>query len=190
MKKMESASLYIHHQEMLRRNADLLHDKIEMKYLNDIMAEENLEAFNKKFSVFKGEVLSLISATLKFKENILDEIEKQDNIEILYNSYITELIADDVLKKIKVVNNDDTNDIEVSALFIAIGRIPETQNFAKIIELDSNGYIVADEKCHTSKEGIFVAGDNRVKTLRQLVTATSDGAIAATEAIRYINRIG
>ena len=86
MKKMESASLYIHHQEMLRRNADLLHDKIEMKYLNDIMAEENLEAFNKKFSVFKGEVLSLISATLKFKENILDEIEKHPEY-IDYNMF-------------------------------------------------------------------------------------------------------
>ena len=76
MKNTNSASLYKHHQEMLRRNADLLHDKIEMKYLSDIMAEDNLEEFNKKFSIFKGEVLSLISATMKFKENILDEIEK------------------------------------------------------------------------------------------------------------------
>lgn len=76
MKNSNTTSLYKHHQEMLRRNADLLHDKIEMKYLSDIMAEDNLEEFNKKFSIFKGEVLSLISATMKFKENILDEIEK------------------------------------------------------------------------------------------------------------------
>ena len=55
---------------MLRRNADLLHDKIEMKYLQEIMSEENLESFNKKFISFKGEVLSLIGATVKFKENI------------------------------------------------------------------------------------------------------------------------
>ena len=76
MKESNTTSLYQHHQEMLRRNADLLHDKIEMKYLADIIAEENYEEFNKKFIVFKGEVLSLISATIKFKENILDEIEK------------------------------------------------------------------------------------------------------------------
>ena len=76
MKQSNNSSLYVHHQEMLRRNADLLHDKIEMKYLNDIMAENNLEEFNKKFSIFKGEVICLISATMKFKENILDEIEK------------------------------------------------------------------------------------------------------------------
>ena len=76
MKNSNTTSLYKHHQEILRINADLLHDKIEMKYLSDIMAEDNLEEFNKKFSIFKGEVLSLISATMKFKENILDEIEK------------------------------------------------------------------------------------------------------------------
>ena len=76
MKDSNSTSLYKHHQEMLRRNADLLHDKIEMKYLSEIMAEDNLEEFNKKFNIFKGEVKSLIGATMKFKENILEEIEK------------------------------------------------------------------------------------------------------------------
>ena len=76
MKETKTSSLYKHHQEMLRRNADLLHEKIEMKYLSDIMSEDNLEEFNKKFMHFKGEVLSLISATYKFKDNILDEIEK------------------------------------------------------------------------------------------------------------------
>ena len=76
MKDSNSTSLYKHHQEMLRRNADYLHDKIEMKYLADIMAEDNLEEFNKKFNFFKGEVKSLIGATMKFKENILEEIEK------------------------------------------------------------------------------------------------------------------
>ena len=61
-------------------------------------------------------------------------------------------------------------------------------NFAKIINLDSYGYVIAGEDCHTNIDGIFVAGDNRVKDLRQLVTATSDGAIAATEAIKYMNK--
>ena len=70
---------------------------------------------------------------------------------------------------------------------MAVGRIPENQSFAKLVELDENGYIVANENCHTNIEGIFVAGDNRTKTVRQLVTATSDGANAATSAIKYIN---
>ena len=50
------------------------------------------------------------------------------------------------------------------------------------------GYIISNENCHTNIDGIFVAGDNRVKELRQLVTATSDGAIAANEAIKYVNK--
>ena len=84
MKETNATSLYKHHQEMLRRNADLLHDKIEMKYLRDIMEESNLENFNKRFNIFKGEVRSLISATLKFKDNILEEIEKHPEL-IDYN---------------------------------------------------------------------------------------------------------
>ena len=68
-------SLYIHHQELLRKNADLLHNKIEMNDLNRILTEDNNEIFNKRFNIFKGEVHSLISATNKFKENFLDEIE-------------------------------------------------------------------------------------------------------------------
>ena len=84
MKNTNATSLYRHHQEMLRRNADLLHDRIEMKYLQDIMQINNLEEFNKKFIIFKGEVRSLISATLKFKDNILEEIEKHPEL-IDYN---------------------------------------------------------------------------------------------------------
>jgi thioredoxin reductase (NADPH) len=72
-------------------------------------------------------------------------------------------------------------------LFIAIGRIPENQNFEKIIKMDKAGYIIAGENCNTNIPGIFVAGDNRTKEVRQLVTATSDGAVSATEAIKYIN---
>ena len=64
---------------------------------------------------------------------------------------------------------------------------PENQPFAPLIELDGAGYAVAAENCRTKTKGIFVAGDNRVKDVRQLVTATADGAVAATEAVHYIN---
>ena len=76
--------------------------------------------------------------------------------------------------------------LEISALFIAIGQNPSNDCFDSLLGL-KNGYILADEDMHTKIDGIFVAGDNRVKQLRQLVTATSDGAIAAVEAIKYIN---
>ena len=87
------------------------------------------------------------------------------------------------------MTNKDGNkkDIKVNGLFVAVGRIPENQNFAKLIKLNDLGYIIAGENCHTNIDGIFAAGDNRIKEVRQLVTATSDGAIAANEAIKYIN---
>ncbi len=124
-------------------------------------------------------------------ENItIDKVNKKSNIEIIYNSNVTKLNANNVLESIEITNNENkVSVLKVSALFIAVGKIPENQNFAKIINLSETGYVIANEDCHTNIEGIFVAGDNRVKSLRQLVTATADGAIAATEAVKYINNL-
>ena len=116
-------------------------------------------------------------------------LKTKDNIEFIYNSNVTKLIAKERLESIEVTNNDGSiSNIEIDGLFVAVGRIPENENFAKLINLDNSGYIIAKEDCKTNIEGIFVAGDNRVKEVRQLVTATSDGAIAATAAINYINK--
>ena len=101
---------------------------------------------------------------------------------------MTKLNAKDKLESIIVTDKEgNKKELEVSAIFIAVGRIPENQNFAKIIKLDEKGYVIAKENCHTNRRGIFVAGDARSKDLRQLVTATADGAVAATESIKYIN---
>ena len=122
-------------------------------------------------------------------ESLVEELKTKDNIEFIYNSNVTKLNSDTVLNSIEVTHNDGTKKtINISGIFIAVGKVPENQNFAKIINLDNLGYVIAKEDCHTNVDGIFVAGDNRVKSLRQLVTATSDGAIAATEAIKYINK--
>ena len=124
----------------------------------------------------------------KAEEATVTHLKEKNNIKFIYNSQVTKLNATEKLNSIEVTNkNRKTQTITIDGLFIAVGRIPENQNFAKIITLDSNGYIIAGEDCHTNVEGIYVAGDNRVKQVRQLVTATSDGAIAATEAIKYIN---
>ena len=121
-------------------------------------------------------------------EITLSRLKEKNNIKVIYNSNITKINSDNVLKSVEVTDKEgNVNVIAVDGLFIAIGRIPQNENFKNIIKLDSNGYIEALEDCHTNIEGIYVAGDNRTKSLRQLVTATSDGAIAATEAIKYIN---
>ncbi len=124
------------------------------------------------------------------QESTINLLKEKDNVKFIYNSNITKLNANDKLESIEVTNKDGSiKNIEVDGLFVAVGRIPENQNFAKLINIDEAGYIIANENCHTNVEGIYVAGDNRVKEVRQLVTATSDGAIAATSAIKYINEV-
>jgi len=125
------------------------------------------------------------------EETTVTRLKEKTNVEFIYHSNVTKLIAEKRLKAIEVTNNQDgsVRTIELNGLFIAVGRVPENQNFAQLIKLDDAGYIVAGEDCHTSAEGIFTAGDNRTKMLRQLVTAAADGAMAATEAIKYLNNL-
>lgn len=119
---------------------------------------------------------------------LVEQLKSKKNVEFVLNSNVTKLIGEDTLRQIEVTDKDkNKRNIEVSGLFIAVGKIPENENFKKIIKINDNGYIEASENCHTNVEGIFAPGDIRVKTLRQLVTAESDGAIAAMEAIKYIN---
>ena len=123
------------------------------------------------------------------EETTVARLKERDNVEFIYNANVTRLIAEKRLKAIEVTDKLDgsVRTVEVNGLFIAVGRVPENQNFASLVELDAAGYAVAGEDCHTGTPGIFVAGDNRTKALRQLVTATADGAMAATEAVKYIN---
>ena len=116
------------------------------------------------------------------------KIAARENIEVLWNSQVTKLLAEKKLTGVEVTNKDGSvRTIELNGLFVAVGRIPENQNFAEVVELDGAGYAVAGENCLTRAKGVFVAGDNRTKEVRQLVTATADGAVAATAAIRYLN---
>ena len=122
------------------------------------------------------------------EESTVKLLKEKSNVEFIYNSNVTKLNSNDRLESIEVTNKDGSvKNIDINGLFVAVGRIPENENFAKIINLDNSGYIIAGENCNTNIPGIFVAGDNRTKDVRQLVTATSDGAIAATSAVKYIN---
>ena len=115
---------------------------------------------------------------------VWNKVLKKENIIVIYNSVITKINGTNYLESIEV-NNEE---LKVDGLFIAIGKIPNLEYLNGLLDTNSDGYIKSNELCHTNIEGIFVAGDIREKTLRQLVTATSDGAIAATEAIKYINK--
>lgn len=121
-------------------------------------------------------------------DNYYEKLKLKDNVEFIFNSNVTKLFGNDYLESIEITDKENNKkSISISGLFVAIGRIPENANFSKLIDINESGYVNANENCKTNIEGIFVAGDCRVKSLRQLVTATSDGAIAATEAIKHIN---
>jgi thioredoxin reductase (NADPH) len=127
--------------------------------------------------------------SFRASDKSVNELKKKTNVEYVYNSVITNINGKDKLESIDVKDNEgNTNNIIIDGLFIAVGRTPENENFAKIVDLDEHGYIIAGEDTITSTPGIFAAGDCRVKKLRQLVTATSDGANAASEAIKYMNK--
>ena len=119
----------------------------------------------------------------------LNEIKKKKNIEIIINSNITKLNGKDLLESIEVKDNENnTKEIKINGLFIAVGQSPKNEIFSNIINVNKSGYIESDDGVHTNIEGIYVAGDTRVKTLRQLTTAVSDGAIAATTAIKEMRK--
>ena len=128
--------------------------------------------------------------TFRGEESTVSLLKEKENVEFVYNSQVTKLNANEKLESIEVTNKEgNVQTIPVDGLFVAVGRIPENQNFASLIKLDDAGYVVAGENCHTNVEGIFVAGDNRQKEVRQLVTATSDGAVAAVEAVKCIHTL-
>ena len=120
----------------------------------------------------------------------ISRLKQKPNVRFLYNSTVTALFADKRLTGVEVTNKDGGKQtVAADGLFVAIGRIPENQNFAPLLTLDDAGYAVADESCMTKTPGIFVAGDARQKQVRQLITAAADGATAATEAVRYLNTL-
>ncbi|MEG2003659.1 MAG: thioredoxin-disulfide reductase [Clostridia bacterium] len=117
---------------------------------------------------------------------LVDELKAAANIELVLNSTILEIKGESKVSSIIVKNNitGDTRIIEISALFVAIGLAPDNSIFSNIVELDKNGYIIAGEDCKTTTDKIYAVGDTRTKQLRQIITAASDGAIAAISAAK------
>lgn len=125
------------------------------------------------------------------ERSLLARLEARDNVEIIYSMVVDELLGESVINGVRI-KNPETNEsrtLEVDGIFVAIGQIPENEPFADAVKLNSYGYIEAGEDCKPETElpGIFVAGDCRTKSVRQVTTATADGAVAALSACRYID---
>ena len=119
------------------------------------------------------------------EDAFLEEIKKKENITLILNATISSLNGEDVLESITVQDKEKNETVlPVAGLFIAIGQVPKNELFKNVVDLDNYGYIESVDGVHTKTKGIYVAGDTRVKELRQLTTAVSDGSSAATIAVK------
>ncbi len=123
-------------------------------------------------------------------ESLVKALRAKDNIEVRPNTSVVDFIGEEELKAIEYTDKDgNLCRQEIPAVFVAIGQVPDNAAFANVADLDEAGYIVADESCKTRTPGVFVAGDCRTKAVRQVSTAVSDGAIAATNASLYLESL-
>lgn len=130
--------------------------------------------------------------TLRATKSYLEPLEKADNLEFIWNKQIDRLIAPDgQLTGIGMTDRvtGQVSTLDTDGLFVAIGRIPDTGLIAGQVELDEQGYIIANETTRTSVPGVFAVGDARTKPLRQIITAAADGATASKFVEEYLNQI-
>ena len=122
--------------------------------------------------------------------SLVETLKKKDNVEIIPNIALKEFIGKDKLEGLKFEHmlTKEPFILNVNAVFIAIGQVPDNKAFKNLVELDKDGYVIADENLETKTKGLFVAGDCRVKKIRQLTTAVSDGATTAVNAVSYIDK--
>ena len=130
--------------------------------------------------------------TLRATKIYHEPLMRAENVIFLWNSAVADLQAEERLSGVTVKNrlSGEETLLPVNALFVSIGRKPATELFVGTLDLDENGYILADESTRTNIAGVFAVGDVRTKALRQVVTAASDGAVAAHFAEEYISTVG
>jgi len=122
------------------------------------------------------------------QKSLIMHKNERKNIEIIYNAEVAKINGENYLTDIDIFRKDEnkTENIKLDGMFLAIGRTPDTQKFENQLNLTKNGYIVVDNKMQTNIKGVFAGGDCIDKTIRQILTACSDGALCATFANQYI----
>ncbi len=132
--------------------------------------------------------LDFLTADAKLQESLLSH----DNVTVLTGVRVTGYRGGEELTGVEVTNakTGEKQEIALNGLFVAIGLVPENQDFENVLALDSRGYGLADDNMATKTPGVFLAGDCRQKRVRQVTTAASDGAIAALAAVEFVEGRG
>lgn len=125
------------------------------------------------------------------EERLRKILSERPNVEIICSSVVSRIVGNEALRSVEIKNTESGEErvLTVDGMFVAIGQAPENEPFRDVVSLDGAGYITAGEDCIPggAPEGIFAAGDCRTKSVRQVTTATADGATAALSAIRMID---
>lgn len=123
------------------------------------------------------------------EQKLVEKLQAKANVEIVLGNVVEKLIGENALEGITIKNTstNESTDLTLDGMFVAIGLVPQNDAFKELITLDSRGYVDAGESCLTNAKGIFVAGDCRTKTIRQVITAAGDGAVAALAACDYVD---
>ncbi len=121
------------------------------------------------------------------EKKLLEILSQKDNVELLTEVTVKELVGEGELTGVVLNTTAGDKELTLDGLFVAIGLEPKNSAFSESAALDRNGYFDSDESCTTKTQGIFVAGDCRQKSIRQITTASADGAVAALAACRYID---
>ena len=114
----------------------------------------------------------------------------ESKIEFLWNTVVTEIAGEDTVKRLRLrdVKTGNESTLDVSGVFVSIGFKPDTTYLKGVLPLDTDGYVITNEKMETAIPGILAAGDIRSSSIRQVISATGDGATAAIYAERFITR--
>ena len=128
---------------------------------------------------------------LRAQKILQDRAFAKDNIEFIWDSVVTEIKGERKVSSVEIrnVKTEEISSISADGIFIYVGMIPQTNDFTDLGITNSSGYIPTNEKLETTIPGIFAAGDVREKEIRQVVTATSDGAIAAQGAYSFVESL-
>ena len=125
------------------------------------------------------------------EQRLVDILKTRSNVDFMFNTVVDELEGQEELSSLMLHDTETgkTFRFEVDGIFVAIGQQPENDPFKSVCKLDDAGYIVSGENTLTNTDGIFAAGDCRTKGIRQIVTASADGASAALAACRFVDSV-
>jgi len=148
-----------------------------------------LDAVLQLFNIANKIYLLVRSESLKGDRIMIDKVKVSPKVEILYNSIVTEIIGDKLVKSLKINQKDDLREIVVQGIFIEIGYVPNTEFLSDFVELNVEGEIIIDANNRTNISGVFAAGDCTDVSYKQIIIAAGEGSKAAISVFEYLSKI-